>query len=240
MSIKKIILKQMKESILSVKNENWDEARTQIIHNLYNIEDFDKIIENFIPCNKKLYISKEIIEKKIEDYLFRLEQFFIKDSHGTIIPKENIYEDEITEIINLGTEIIIHKQEDEYYCLNFTICHCPSTIYINNKEIEQLEKFIKIDKYKNNHPFQISIDHSIYGLEVYKYMISNPNNCIYTSIGNNGCYSQVFSLYKSNNGSIYLLEISCFEYVVSYILIENKKWFDRYIPENFRNISIQS
>lgn len=203
----------IKNSILSVKTEDWDEAREEIINNFKN----KKI--NLIPCKaKSLYLSKENIKKYIKKYLYSLDKFFIKLSNEKIIPRRDIYDEEITVIINLGTEIILHKQQNKRFFTSFTMCPCP-TMPIKKKEIDKLEKFIKIKKYRNNDCSCGLSDVEYYsGFETYKSMINDSDNCIYETIGGNG-FCHLYSLYKSNNGSIYLLDIQSFNYVISYTQI---------------------
>lgn len=212
-----IFIELIKDSILSVKTEDWDEAREEIINNFKN----KKI--NFIPCKSKLlYLSKENIKKYIEEYLYSLDKFFTKLSNNKIIPRRDIDNEEIKVIINLGTEIIVHKQQNKRFFTSFTRCPCP-TIPIKKKEIDKLEKFIKIKKYRNNDCsygnndcFRGLSDVEYYsGFETYKSMINDSDNCIYETIGGNG-FCHLYSLYKSNNGSIYLLDIQSFNYVISY------------------------
>lgn len=225
LSTKQIINNLIKNSIISINTDDWDEAREQIIHNLFNIEKFKKVIENYIPCKKNLYISKQQLEKQIKKYLFRLDKFFIKLSDETVIPRKDIDEEEIKEIISLGTNIIIHKQQDKYLYIEFTMCPCPS-LPIDNKEIEKLEKFIKIEKYLCSEPFNgISINDLFEGLSLYKFFVHNSNKCLYDTFGQNGCYGHLYSLYKSNDGTIYFLDIWNLQYVISYAIIDNEKWF---------------
>ena len=105
------------------------------------------------------------------------------------------------------------------------MCPCPS-LPIDNKEIEKLEKFIKIEKYCNTKPFyEISIKDLLYGLELYKTIINNTNRCLYATFGQNGGHCHLYSLYKSKDGTIYVLDIWALSYVISYTIIENEKWF---------------
>ena len=210
----------IKDSILSVKTEVWDEAREEIINNFKN----KKI--NLTPCKaKSLYLSKENIKKYIKKYLYSLDKFFIKLSNNKIKSRRDIDNEEIKVIINLGTEIIVHKQQNKRFFTSFTMCPCP-TIPIKKKEIDKLEKFIKIKKYcnndcsyGNNDCFCGLSDEEYYsGFETYKSMINDSDNCIYETIGGNG-FCHLYSLYKSNNGSIYLLDIQSFNYVISYTRI---------------------
>jgi hypothetical protein len=132
---------------------------------------------------------------------------------------------EIKEIISLGTNILIHKQQDEYLYFDFTMCPCPS-LPINEKEIEKLEKFIKLEKYRNTKPFYGIKDKDLfYGLELYKYIVNDSNKYLYDTFGQNSCYGHIYSLYKSKDGTIYFLDIWNLQYVISYTLIENEKWF---------------
>jgi len=230
-SIKVIINYLIKKSILSINTDDWDDAKVQILHNLNNIQDFERVIENYVPCKKKLYISKKQLEKQIKKYLFRLDNFFTKMTNETVIPRKDVDEEDITEIIELGTEIIIHKQQDKYLCFDFTMCPCPS-LPIDKKEIEKLEKFIKIEKYCIAKPLcEISINDLLYGLELYKSIVKNTNRCLYDTFGQNGGYCHLYSLYKSKDGLIYFLDIWDLEFVISYTLIENEKWFYKDIPE---------
>jgi hypothetical protein len=224
--IKHIINNLIKNAILSVKSDDWDEVREEIINNLYNIKKFYKIIENYVPCKKKLYISKEQLQKQIQKYLYSLDKFFIKMSDESVIPRKDVGEEEIKEIITLGTKIIIYKQQEKYQYLNFTFCPCPS-LPINKKEIEKIEKFIKIEKYRNTEHLYYGMRNTelLEGLNLYKSFIHNTHTCLYETFGDNGGYCHMYSLYKSNDGSIYVLDIWALEYVVSYTLIENEKWF---------------
>lgn len=228
LSNKHIINSFIKNAIISVKADDWDEAREEIINNLYGIDEFSEIINNYIPCKKKLYISKEQLKQQIKKYLFRLDKFFIK-MIDEILPIKGVNEEEIDDIISLGTKIIIYKQQEKYLCLNFTFCPCPS-LPINEKEIEKIEKFIKIEKYCCTDPFNgININDLLEGLYLYKSFVRNTNTCLYDTFGQNGSYGHLYSLYKSKDGTIYFLDIWNLECIISYTIIKNEKLFYQYI-----------
>lgn len=90
----------------------WDTYKTNIISNLRHIEFYNKI-ENYIPCERRLYVTRPKMREILYHAIVSNKNIFIEVGYNNYRPKEpyGITYEEIYEFIEECVKIIIKKQQ---------------------------------------------------------------------------------------------------------------------------------
>ncbi len=90
----------------------WDTYKNNIISNIRNIEFYSKI-ENYIPCEKRLYVTRPRMRELLYHAIVSNKNIFVEVGYNNYRCKEayGITHDEIYEFIEECVKIIIKKQQ---------------------------------------------------------------------------------------------------------------------------------
>lgn len=97
------IIENIYYSIINITTDDFLLAKHEIIQNFFKIETF----ENKYNLNEN--VNKAIIKNEIRNSMYNLKQFFKKTGHNqyTIVGKMRF--NDVEDIVNIGTTIIINK-----------------------------------------------------------------------------------------------------------------------------------
>ena len=92
----------------------WDNYKINIINNL-NIINFNKTIENYIPCNHRLYVTRPRMREILYHYIVSNKNIFLEVGYNKYRPKEqyNIEHQDIYNFIEKCIKILVRKQQDK-------------------------------------------------------------------------------------------------------------------------------
>ena len=99
-------------SIVKIRTNDWNEAKQQIINNFNNINLYN-LIDNYEPCNKKLYITRPKMRETMIIFINSLNQFFKQVSYDSYKARDgyNIKLEDISELIEICVKIMVIKQQ---------------------------------------------------------------------------------------------------------------------------------
>jgi len=91
---------------------DWDEYKNNILNNFNNII-FTEQIENYIPCDKSLYITRPIMRKILYDSIVLNTKIFMEVGYNSYQPKEqyDIKHGNIYDFIEKCVKILVKKQQ---------------------------------------------------------------------------------------------------------------------------------
>lgn len=217
-------IKKMIDVCINVASDDWDDARETIFTNLMDIPKFCIIFDDYVPCKDKdnLYVSETELKTTIRNSICQLSCF---NNDVENLEKE----EEIIRLIDVGAEIMQRKQMDKYYNPTYSICPCPKSNDISEKQIQQLERFIHTERHDSKYMKlcpSITNSQATYGLTVYTELLNEPNGT-YVSFTSFGNFYHTFALYKSLEGKIYVL-YSTNEFIKTYNYID-ETWFKNFM-----------
>lgn len=94
-------------------NTNWNEYKVNILNNFSNI-NFMESIENYIPCQRKLHITRPKLREQLHNDIQRLnEKIFEEYNYDAYRPKEGykITFKELCDFVEECVKILVKKQQ---------------------------------------------------------------------------------------------------------------------------------
>ena len=113
MSFSYEIAKIISHNIFVERNiENWNEYKTNILNNFNNI-NFNEQIDNYIPCDRKLHITRPKMRGMLKANIMYNSNIFIEVGYGSYKPREqyDIKQNDIYDFIEECVKILVKKQQ---------------------------------------------------------------------------------------------------------------------------------
>jgi hypothetical protein len=250
MKFREQIIQIIQHCILSVDIPDYKETMEQIVFNFLNDIELSKLIEDYVPM---LYIQEKDLKIIIEKCLVQLGIYYeIQEDAQVVhvssssypvdglqlfsftpIPTECVElrkKEEIDRFLEISVKIMLRKQENKYICTKFSTCNTPTSSEINEQDIENIEKFIQKDIFNVLIISGINKTKLVYsfnsyqiedGFELYNEMSEKEGPIFQHFVYS---YHNLYSLYKSRKGKIYIMH-SLNNYIISYIILEDDTWF---------------